>query len=104
MIKHKENAATSKNKKLEIVLSSLDDMYERYSILADETLKAKSLEEITFEDYIVRCQEKEKAIVDAGIEASSQQTRIKLLLETLSKRSQEHDRLLRRSKELVSRT
>eukprot|EP00826_Nyctotherus_ovalis_P032305 TRINITY_DN2603_c0_g1_i9.p4 TRINITY_DN2603_c0_g1~~TRINITY_DN2603_c0_g1_i9.p4 ORF type:complete len:114 (+),score=17.72 TRINITY_DN2603_c0_g1_i9:785-1126(+) len=77
-------------------------MYERYSILADETLKAKSIEEVTFEDYIAKCQEKEKAIVDIRIEASSQQTRLKLLHETLAKRTQEHNSLQSRSKDLVS--
>lgn len=101
LIKHKEATVISKSLKLEKTLKSLDDMYEKYSDLANEVLRAKGLEDSLFEEYINKCQEKEKAIVDVNLEISNQQTKIKLLHETLTKRSQEHSRLLNKNKELV---
>jgi vacuolar-type H+-ATPase subunit I/STV1 len=101
LIKHKETAIISKSRKLEVVQKSLDEMYEKYAVLANETLEIRILEDSLFEDYVAKCQEKEKAIVDAGLETSNQQTKIKLLHETLAKRSQEHNKLANKNKELV---
>ena len=101
LIKHKEAAIISKSRKLEIVQKGLDEMYEKYAALANEILEIRMLEDSLFEEYVAKSQEKEKAIVDAGLEISNQQTKIKLLHETLIKRSQEHSKFVNKNKELV---
>lgn len=101
LTEHKENNILSRRLRLEGTLRSVDEMYGQYSALAAEALKARQQEAAAFEDYIARSQEEEKKAVDAHLETSHQGMKIKLLRETLAKRSHEHNKVLGKSKELV---
>lgn len=84
-----------------MILQRLEEMYERYSSLASETLEMKLVEEAVLDDCITKCQEEEKKMVDVDLETAHQQMKIKLLNETLTKRNKEHNKFLSKSKELV---
>eukprot|EP00826_Nyctotherus_ovalis_P032481 TRINITY_DN26182_c0_g1_i1.p1 TRINITY_DN26182_c0_g1~~TRINITY_DN26182_c0_g1_i1.p1 ORF type:complete len:246 (-),score=27.78 TRINITY_DN26182_c0_g1_i1:191-928(-) len=84
-----------------ILCSSVHDTYTNYSSLSKKVTELKIKEKQVFEKYVEACQEKEVAIANAKLEGGHQNTKLKLLEETLKKKNDEYSSVFQESSELV---
>ena len=98
---YKESSVVAKCQKYEGIAKMIEEMYKKYSDLGKTIVNQKKNETVIFDEYINACQEKEKTTTDIELEISNQNTKIKLLHETLMKRNQEHNKVLERNKKFV---
>lgn len=83
------------------MIVNLDLMYERYSKLSNNTLIQKGKERKAFQEYANGCQIYQKEISDSKEELSHQKMKMKLLHETLEKRSQNYNLIISQKQEIV---
>jgi len=83
------------------IVDEVERMHEEYSKLSKETVNKKLKERKAFENYANAYQEHQRALVDTKQEMSHQKLRIKLLHETLEKRSKEANKILKKRHQLV---
>ena len=80
----------------------IEDVQFNYSRLSKESIKEKYKESETFKEYMEITQENEKISTDFQSEISDQEVKIKLLNETLAKRTGKLDEFETKNKQLVN--
>jgi len=99
LTKRKENY--NKAKQLNKYLNDIEEGYVQYAKLAEKTIKQRENEKDKFREYAEACQHKQKVKVNAKQELSHLKMKIKLLQETLHKRTMDYNSLINKKDQTV---